>query len=345
MRVWIDLANSPHVAAFVPVVGACESRATTCCSRPGITRRPSALAAGVGRRRVSAAESPPGRLRKGPRSRAGRRRSGGSRATERPGRRALARLVRPDRRGARRPRAGRDDDGLRAPAREPPQLPARPTRRSCPRFPDDALRRFGARGARSCATRASRRSYTSAASRPVRAVGGRARASIPPGSSRMRPPPEGALYHRVRQRALRGRPRQAAARDDRRSCCSPARDEQAARYAGRDGRDRADAAGRRRSLLAYADAMIGGGRHDEPRGGAARDADLHDVRGRLAAVDAELIRRGLMHDLRGAEADLPSRRSRSATRGRRRGAERIRPDVRLEPHCSAGAGSTMRHVV
>ncbi len=59
------------------------------------------------------------------------------------------------------------------------------------------------------------------------------------------------------------------------------------------------------SLLAHADAVIGAG------GTMNREAALLGTptytmfAGRLAAVDAELMRRGLLHDLREAEVDLP----------------------------------------
>jgi uncharacterized protein len=60
-----------------------------------------------------------------------------------------------------------------------------------------------------------------------------------------------------------------------------------------------------RSLLAHADAVIGAG------GTMNREAALLGTptytmfAGRLAAVDAELMRRGLLYDLREAEVDLP----------------------------------------
>ena len=81
--------------------------------------------------------------------------------------------------------------------------------------------------------------------------------------------------------------------------------EQAARYAGRNGVIVPAQPVDGRSLLAYADAMIGAG------GTMNREAALLGTptytmfAGRLAAVDAELIRRGLLHDLRGADVDLP----------------------------------------
>ena len=126
MRVWIDLANSPHVPLVRP--RRARPRAE---GRRGRADRPRprsdrpACRRGVARGRRDRRREPrragaEGRLDPLPLGRPlALRKDQSSR------RGALARLLRADRRRAARPRAGRDDDGLRAPAGESPELPAR----------------------------------------------------------------------------------------------------------------------------------------------------------------------------------------------------------------------------
>jgi hypothetical protein len=111
----------------------------------------------------------------------------------------------------------------------------------------------------------------------------------------MRPPPEGALYHRlaserfdeVLEHVLAG---------GAQAVVLPRTDTQRDRYAGRAAVPAHAVDGR--SLLALADAFVGGG------GTMTREAALLGTpaytvfAGELAAVDAELIRRGLLSDLR-----------------------------------------------
>ena len=114
----------------------------------------------------------------------------------------------------------------------------------------------------------------------------------------MRTPPDGALYHRD----LRGRFDELLSRcrlrDDVVTVLLPRTAEQAARYRSVPGVVIPDHPVDGPSLLACADLVIGGG------GTMTREAALLGTptytvfAGALAAVDAELIRAGFLHDLR-----------------------------------------------
>ena len=114
-----------------------------------------------------------------------------------------------------------------------------------------------------------------------------------------RPPPEGALYHRDANERFDRLLDAALAREDVQVVLLPRTDEQRARYAARSGRVLVpEAAVDGGSLLALADLTIGGG------GTMTRESALLGTptatvfAAELAAVDAELIHRGLMQDLR-----------------------------------------------
>jgi predicted glycosyltransferase len=115
----------------------------------------------------------------------------------------------------------------------------------------------------------------------------------------MRPAPEGALYHRMENDRFDGLLELALARPDAQVVVLPRRAQQAERYrtqfpAAIVPRQAVDAA----SLLARADVMIGAG-GTMTREAAVLGTPTYTVfAGRLAGVDAELIRRGLLHDLR-----------------------------------------------
>lgn len=114
-----------------------------------------------------------------------------------------------------------------------------------------------------------------------------------------RPPPEGALYHRSANERFDRLLETALAKDDVQVVLLPRTGEQKARYTQMSERIRIpDAAVDGSSLLALADLTIGGG------GTMSRESALLGTptstvfAGELAAVDAELIRRGLLQDLR-----------------------------------------------
>lgn len=112
-----------------------------------------------------------------------------------------------------------------------------------------------------------------------------------------RPPPEGALYHRAPNERFEEVLTQAVRQPDLQVVVLPRTLAQAERHGLSDltiPREPIDG----RSLLAYADLVVGAG------GTMNREAALLGTptytvfAPRLAAVDAELIRRGLLHDLR-----------------------------------------------
>lgn len=114
----------------------------------------------------------------------------------------------------------------------------------------------------------------------------------------LRPPPEGALYHRSGNDQFERVLHEAARRDDLEVVALPRAADQVARYAGHPGVVVPARPVAGRALLACADLMIGAG------GTMNREAALLGTptytmfAGKLAAVDAELISLGLMHDLR-----------------------------------------------
>jgi uncharacterized protein len=113
-----------------------------------------------------------------------------------------------------------------------------------------------------------------------------------------RPPPAGALYHRSVNERFDDVLREAVERDDVHAVLLPRWTEQSTKYRGMPGLCVPDKAIDACSLMASADVVIGAG------GTMNREAALLGTpaytvfTGALAAVDAELIRLGLLHDLR-----------------------------------------------
>lgn len=113
-----------------------------------------------------------------------------------------------------------------------------------------------------------------------------------------RPPPDGALYHRHVNERFDALVETARARPDVHALLLPRSAEQRARFGALPGVHVPERSPDGRALLAHADLVIGGG------GTMNREAALLGTpaytafTGTLAAVDAELIRRGLLYDLR-----------------------------------------------
>ena len=311
MRVWIDLANSPHVPLFVPVVQALEERGDELV----ITARDHAQTVPLAAElwptlTVIGGESPAGRVRKAS--------SILSRATAL---RRFARTSRPDvalshgsyaqivaARVARVP-AVTMMDYEHQPANH---LSFRFARRVIvpATFPEANLRRFGASRRKVIRYEGFKEELYLAGVAPDPSL--LLSLGLDPDrvTAAMRPPPEGALYH------AHGNPRFDAILEHVLSeggqvALLPRTSEQAARYR-RPGVAIPERPVDGRALLATVDLTIGAG-GTMTRESALLGTPTYTVfLGELAAQDAELIRLGRIVDLR-AEGALPSVQRRPKT--------------------------------
>jgi len=298
MRVWIDLANSPHVALFEPVVRALRSRGDEVL----LTARDHAQTLPLARRLwddvvVIGGPSPPGIAAKG--------REVAARAAQL---RAFARERRPDvalshgsyaqllAAAAARVPAVTMMDYEAQPANH---LSFRLARRVVvpEAFPAAALRRCGA-GRRVRRYAGFKEELYLAGFRPQESV----RAALGVADDEVlavfRPAPEGALYHRGGNGRFDDVLARAGGSDGVRVLLLARQPEQRRRYDRLPGvlapADPVDGT----TLLAEADVVVGAG------GTMNREAALLGTptytlfAGQLAAVDRELVARGLMHDLR-----------------------------------------------
>jgi predicted glycosyltransferase len=114
----------------------------------------------------------------------------------------------------------------------------------------------------------------------------------------LRPAPEGALYHRMTNDRFERMLQLVGTRDDVATVLLPRTADQAQRYAWMHGvvvpQTPIDAP----SLLALADLSIGAGGTMNRESAILGTPTYTVFSGKLAAVDAELIRRGRLHDLR-----------------------------------------------
>ena len=299
MRVWIDLANSPHVHLFEPVIERLEADGATVL----LTARNHAQTVALARRalcdvRVVGDESPPGRVRKGL-----------AIATRAGALIRLAREARPDvaishgsyaqvlaARAARVPALTMMDYEFQPANHLSFRLASRVLVPSV--FPADALRRCGAHAKKVIRYDGFKEELYLGSFEPDVSVLAELGIDASHVIVVMRPPPEGALYHQGGNARFGDVLEQAAARDDVRVVVLPRVAAQAEAYRGRGDLVVPQAPIDGRSLLALADLMIGAG------GTMNREAALLGTptytvfAERLAAVDRELIRLGLMHDLR-----------------------------------------------
>lgn len=305
MRVWIDLANSPHVATFEPVVHRLREHGHEML----LTARDHAQTVDLARSafgeiRVVGGESPAGRIRKA--------RSILARARALQG---VVNLNRPDvalshgsyaqllaARAAHVPSVTMMDYEHQ-PANH---LSFRLARRVIvPRvFPETSLRRFGARRDRVIRYEGFKEELylgrLDDPPPPIEGLGLDAERVIVV----LRPAPEGALYHPAGNEHFERILDRAAASDDVQAIVLPRGRDQRSRYVARRGVIVPDHAVDGRTLLRHADVMIGAG------GTMNRESALLGIptftifAGRLAAVDAELIRLGLLHDLRNAKHEI-----------------------------------------
>lgn len=299
MRVWMDLANSPHVPLLSPVV----SRLRADGHEVVLTVRDHAQTLGLARRNwgtfaVIGGPSPADRLAKG---------------------RAIARRAEALRRFAelRKPTVAFSHGSYaQLLAARLTGLPAvtmmdyehQPANHLSFRlagnvivpavFPDRALRRYGARRAHVVRYPGFKEELYLTDLQPDRAVLNELKLDPERVIVVLRPPPDGALYHRMTNDRFAEILQLAADREAVQAVVLPRSADQARRYAARRGVLVPERPVDGSSLLALADVVVGAG------GTMNREAALLGTptytvfAGRLGAVDAHLIRSGRMHDLR-----------------------------------------------
>ena len=304
MRIWIDLANTPHVLLLEPIVARLEGDGHEVLLTARDHAQTVELARGVWPDvPVIGGASPDGRLQKGL---------------------GIARRALDLRAFARRHRphvafshgsyaqivAAR---GVRVPAVTMMDYEFQPANHLSFRladrvivpeaFPEAELRRSGGRPRKVVRYPGFKEQLYLAAPAPTGAVA--AELGLDPAKVLvvMRPAPEGALYHRMENERFDALVRDGSARDDVHVVVLPRQAHQAERY--RRDFPRAivpERAVDARALLTLADVTIGAG-GTMTRESAVLGTPTYTVfAGRLAGVDAELIRLGLLHDLReGAE--------------------------------------------
>jgi predicted glycosyltransferase len=114
----------------------------------------------------------------------------------------------------------------------------------------------------------------------------------------MRPAPDGALYHRMANRRFDEIAEAAASAEPVQAVLLPRSAHQARRFAQVPGLNVPPRAVDARSLLALADVAIGAGGTMNRESALLGTPTYTAFAARLAAVDSELIRLGLLHDLR-----------------------------------------------
>ncbi len=165
-------------------------------------------------------------------------------------------------------------------------------------FPQDALRRFGARPRKVVRYAGFKEELYLAGLQPDDRVLDELGIERENVISVLRTPPDGALYHRDLKGRFDELLETATARPDVRTVLLPRDAEQARRYERAANVIVPTAPIDGPSLLASADVVIGGG-GTMTRESAVLGTPTYTVfAGRLAAVDAELIRLGRLHDLR-----------------------------------------------
>jgi predicted glycosyltransferase len=300
VRVWIDLANSPHVPLLAPVVERLEADGDSVL----LTARDNAQTVELARRRwhdvhVVGGRSPAGKAAKAA---------------------AIARRTVELARAARRWRAdvafshgsyaqisaarllGVPTVTMMDYEHQPANhLSFRLARRVIvpAAFPTDALDRFGAPPRKVVRYDGFKEELYLAGFAPDPRVLGELELDPRHVIAVFRPPPEGALYHGRTNERFDRLLETALARDDVDVVLLPRTGEQKARYAQMSERIRIpEAAVDGSSLLAHADLTIGGGGTMNRESALLGTPTSTVFAGKLAAVDAELIRRGLLQDLR-----------------------------------------------
>ncbi|HYP48847.1 MAG TPA: DUF354 domain-containing protein [Thermoleophilaceae bacterium] len=299
MRVWIDLANSPHVPVLEPVVEALREGGHEVL----LTVRDHAQTLELARRRwpdatVVGGESPGARLAKG--------RQIAARAA------ALARYAR-----RRRPQAAFSHGSYaqllaarsaRVPAATMMDYEHQPANHLSFRlarrvvvpelFPAAALRRFGAHPTKVLRYPGFKEQLYLADFNPDTSV--LEELALDPADVIvvLRPPPDGALYHQMANRRFDEIAASVAEREGVQGVLLARSAEQARRYARLDGLHVPPRALDARSLLALADVAVGAGGTMNRESALLGTPTYTAFAAQLAAVDSELIRLGLLNDLR-----------------------------------------------
>ena len=172
-------------------------------------------------------------------------------------------------------------------------------------FPDSSLRRFGACGRKVLRYRGFKEDLYLAGFEPDASVLDELELDSSQVIVVFRPPPEGALYHPMVNERFEEVLRSALSHDFVQIVLLPRTLEQAERYRSRSSRIRIpEHAVDARSLLALADLAIGGGGTMNRESALLGTPTYTVFAGKLAAVDAELIRRGRLGDLRDPESTV-----------------------------------------
>ena len=315
MRIWIDLSNSPHVRLFEPVVLAFRQRGWDVA----LTARDHAQTLGLARDRWANVVPVGG---PSPAARGAKAKAILERARELT---RFARAVQPDvafshgsyaqllaARVAGVPAATMMDYEHQPANHVSFRLASRVIVPEA--FPESSLRKQGARGAKVARYKGFKEELYLADLEPDAKVLDDLSLDRDQLLAVFRPPPAGALYHRSVNERFDDLLEEAARRKDVQLVLLPRSNEQADVYR-RVARVRIpDRVIDTCSLMAFADVVIGAG------GTMNREAALLGTptytvfAGKLAAVDAELIRLGLLHDLRSIDAQPTLERRTVATR-------------------------------
>jgi predicted glycosyltransferase len=297
--VWVDLANSPHVALFETLVERLEREGWTVL----LTARDHAQTVELARRRwpdvlVVGGASPAGLIGKATtllsRAKALRRFAQRERPDVALSHGSYAQLLAA--RAAGVP-AVTMMDYEHQPANH---LSFRLARRVIVPFvfPESALRRCGADAAKVVRYPGFKEELYLADFEPRAAVVSDLGLDLARVISIMRPPPDGALYHRDVNRRFDEVVELAGQRSDVQSVLVPRNDAQARRYRALSHLLVPDTAVDTMSLLGLADVSIGGGGTMNRESALLGTPTYTVFAGRLAAVDAELMRLGWLRDLR-----------------------------------------------
>jgi predicted glycosyltransferase len=206
-------------------------------------------------------------------------------------------------------------------------------------FPEGALRRFGVPPARVVRYPGFKEELYLAAFRPDRTIADRLGLDERKVIAVMRPPPEGALYHRMANERFDALLELAAAHPGVQAVLLPRTPTQADRYR-REPRIRVlGGAVDGPSLLAVADLVIGAGGTMNRESAVLGTPTYTVFAGDLAAVDAELIRLGRMHDLRNGSGPPPFEKKRSGATAATARAEPIVETILGAMATAVGEGS------